>query len=296
MVRGLSHDAPAAHAAIKHFASQFYDSPSSEHAARLLEAALYSPHDIVTVAAASSYFDLTIESEEPVAILTSRMRSVDVLAAEMATLRLTQIDPTNPSLRHFVGPSSSGQLQISKAGSLLVHGTRRLLLGGPEWWEPKGGFHTYVQGEVWKDLYADIDFFAWSGAYWPDKKRSDAASELAAWLKSHNADRPNIMGHSHGGNVAILASHMAGIKIGTLVLLSCPVHVPKYLPNFSAIDRVVSIHVTNDSVIDLDGGGQRYDHREIEEVVLPIIDEHSATHDPDVWRKYEISKLLRRNL
>jgi two-component system sensor histidine kinase KdpD len=48
----------------------------------------------------------------------------------------------------------------------------------------------------------------------------------------------------------------AGTDVGRLVLLSCPVHWPKYTPDFSSTQRVVSIRVHLDLVIlaeDVDG-------------------------------------------
>ena len=58
-----------------------------------------------------------------------------------------------------------------------------------------------------------------------------------------------------------------------------PVHVPKYLPNFSQVSKVVSIRVRADLVILADRGGQRF-HPKITEHVLPIWFDHSAPHDP----------------
>ena len=42
----------------------------------------------------------------------------------------------------------------------------------------------------------------------------------------------------------------------------------------------------------VDGGGQRFRHPMIEENVLPIWFNHSATHDPEVWVKYDVPEML----
>ncbi len=89
----------------------------------------------------------------------------------------------------------------------------------------------------------------------------------------------------------MLASQ-AGLNIGELVLLSCPVHIPKYLPNFTRVTKVVSIRVHLDLVILADGGGQRFQDPNIQENVLPVWFDHFATHDPDIWQQYDVPSML----
>ena len=89
----------------------------------------------------------------------------------------------------------------------------------------------------------------------------------------------------------MLATH-SGLTAGKLILLSCPVHVHKYMPNFANVTRVISIRVKHDLVILADLGGQKFTHPQIEENVLPIWFNHSATHDPAVWRSNRIPTLI----
>jgi hypothetical protein len=89
----------------------------------------------------------------------------------------------------------------------------------------------------------------------------------------------------------MLASN-SGLDIGKLVLLSCPAHPQKYMPDFQHVGKVVSVRVHLDLVILVDGGGQRFAHPRISENVLPVWFHHSATHDPDVWRKHDIPAKL----
>jgi hypothetical protein len=77
-----------------------------------------------------------------------------------------------------------------------------------------------------------------------------------------------------------------------MVLLSCPVHFPKYAPDFSKIQKIVSIRVRLDLVILADRGGQRFSDPRIQENVLPIWFDHFATHDPLVWSKYTVPAML----
>ena len=78
------------------------------------------------------------------------------------------------------------------------------------------------------------------------------------------------------------------IAAGTLILLSCPVHVRAYYPNFTAVSRVVSIRVRLDLVILADRGGQLFSDPRIEEHVLPVWFDHQATHVPTIWETYGV--------
>ena len=118
-----------------------------------------------------------------------------------------------------------------------------------------------------------------------------AATELANWVTARGLAGLDIFAHSHGANVAMLASQ-SGLTQGTLVLLSCPVHIHKYSPNMSAITRAVSLRVHLDLVILADRGGQKFNHPGIEENVLPIWFDHSATHERSVWKKHNVKTLL----
>lgn len=84
----------------------------------------------------------------------------------------------------------------------------------------------------------------------------------------------------------------AGLDVGLLALLSCPVHVPKYVPDFTRVGRAVSIRVRADLVLLADRAGQRFKHPDIEEHRLPLWFDHGATHDPHVWDKQNIARWL----
>jgi hypothetical protein len=90
----------------------------------------------------------------------------------------------------------------------------------------------------------------------------------------------------------MLASHKAGLDIDELVLLSCPVHVHKYMPNFAQVQKVVSIRVHLDLTILADRGGQRFRHPNIHEHILPIWFDHSATRNRHIWQKYNVPSIL----
>jgi pimeloyl-ACP methyl ester carboxylesterase len=256
-----------------------------------MEACLRHPHELVRVAAAAAYHDRSSEPENLTAILEQGTRSVDLLIRQLAATALAQVTPDNARLRDL--QRSSGRVAgAAGAGShtaMIVHGTWAL---GATWWQPGGDFHSHVLHELRPDLYNGDKRFAWSGGY-SDAARALGADDLLTWVNTHNEQGLDLFTHSHGGSLAMLASNR-GLQIGELVLLSCPVHIPKYQPDFSRVQKVVSIRVHLDLIILADRGGQRFNHPNIEENVLPIWFDHTATHSPDVWKNntYQIPAML----
>jgi|SRR5579859_146176 len=255
----------------------------------LMEACLRHPHEIVRVAAAAAYHDWSSETLRLTAILEEGTRSADLLVRQLAATALAQVNPGNVRLSDFQG--SSGRAAGAGGGhtAMLVHGTWAL---GAIWWQPRGDFHSYLLKEVRTDLYDNNDRFAWSGGYSPDA-RALAADDLLRWVSIHKEEGLDLFTHSHGGSVAMLATH-TGLQIGELVLLSCPVHFPKYVPDFTRVRKIVSIRVRLDLVILADRGGQRFRHPKIQENILPIWFDHTVTHNPDVWKNstYNIPAML----
>jgi hypothetical protein len=66
----------------------------------------------------------------------------------------------------------------------------------------------------------------------------------------------------------------------------------EYLPDFSRMNRAISIRVRLDLVILADGGGQRFRHPQIQENVLPLWFDHAATHEPSVWTRHNVAGWL----
>ena len=246
----------------------------------LLEACLNHAHEVVRVAAALAYFHISSEPARLLDLIEKGAASEEPTTRELARAALRRLSPGHPRLAELTQRQSRGQTGASPHTTLLVHGT---FARNEPWWRPGGDFYSYLLNEgVRPDLYTGQDPFEWSGEY-SDAARAMAGDGLKNWLGAHSIQKPYLMTHSHGGSAAMLASQN-GLDIGPLVLLSCPVHFPKYMPDFTRVGKIVSIHVKFDWVIFLDGGGQRFDHPRIKEIVLPIWFDHSATHDPEVWR------------
>src|SRR5207253_1803814 len=132
-------------------------------------------------------------------------------------------------------------------------------------------------------LYKQNDFYRWSGGY-SNGARDQGADLLVAWMTAHGANGLSFMAHSHGGSVAMLAS-WRGVTFNKVVLLSCPVHPATYNMNFAAVQKVVSVRVKMDLVLLADRSGSKFNDARYNEHVLPVWFNHSATHDPAIWRQ-----------
>jgi len=270
----------------RRLATNFGKKPNLLAAASLMEACLRHPHALVRAAAAPSYFGLTSAPSRLIGILEDCTHSDDELVRTVAATGLARLAPESARLSELSKPPRRRRRGSSAHTSLLVHGT---WAANEQWWKPGGNFHSYLLNGIRPDLYANADAFSWSGAY-SEAARAIAATELQAWLAEHTIQNPYLLTHSHGGSVAMLATQN-GLNTGPLVLLSCPVH-SIYMPDFSRTGRVVSIRVKLDLVILADGGGQKFNDPRITEKILPIWFDHSATHDPAVWQKYNLPSVI----
>ncbi len=269
-------------------AISFFRESSAENATDLMEGCLRHSHELVRVAAAIAYHQRSPERERLTRVLESGTLSTDELVRELAATGLAHIDHENARLSRLQGRTRGAAGGAPARTSLLVHGTWAV---NSSWWQPPDGdFFKYLQASVFPDLYGGQDVFFWSGG-WSDAARELAAGDLLVWVNNRNLQALNIIAHSHGGNVAMRATQLC-LSSRKLVLLSCPVHFPKYLPDFTKVGDAVSVRVHLDLVILADQGGQRFRHPQIRENVLPIWFDHTATHNPDVWRNHNVPSRL----
>jgi hypothetical protein len=272
---------------LQDLAEHLYQEPTPLTAAALLEACLRHPDELPRVAAAASYFDLSSDPRRLLEVIVGGTHNDDELIRDVAATALARIAPEHPRLRELTEGDTRAAGHEPSHTSLLIHGTWARY---STWWQPGGTFHSYLLSQVRPDLYSAADRFEWSGGY-SDAARALGATDLVAWINNHGLSGLDLFTHSHGGSVAMLASQ-AGLHIGELVLLSCPVHIPKYLPDFTRMTKVVSIRVHLDLVILADGGGQRFQNPNIQENVLPVWFDHFATHDPGIWQQYAVPSML----
>lgn len=270
-------------------AERLYADPAPEAAAALFEASLAHRDELVRVAAASSYLEISATPDRLVEILAGGTFSPEPLVRGVARTALQHASSDHPSLRLRPTPEPLGTgTPDASSRALLVHGT---FAREYEWWQPGGDFHQYLLRSVRPDLHAGADRFEWSGGY-GDAMRLGGADALRTWVAERGLDGLDLITHSHDGSVAMLASQ-AGLEIGSLLLLSCPVHVHRYRPDFQRVGRTLSLRVRMDLVILADRGGQRFRDARIEEHVLPVWFDHSATHYPRVWEGHDVPRRLR---
>lgn len=294
MPRGLGERPQARAAEVRASADLFYTQPEPQTALDLIGASLAHPSPHARAAAAWAYGTCLENPEPAVPILaellqaaTRRARDTDTLLQDMAATALAQLAPDHPELKRLARTRARPRGGRPSNTSLLIHGT---FAKNNDWWQPGGDFHNYLLTQVSPDLYSASDRFDWSGGF-SDSARDTAANDLIQWLANHGLATPRLYAHSHGGNAAMLAT-TRGLKVEKLVLLSCPAHPNKYLPNFANVQDVISIRVHADVVIMIDGGDQKFDVPGITEHVLSVWVDHSATHKPRVWQTENVPGML----
>ena len=285
--RSSASGAEAARVAYGALARGVYETPTPESAATLLNECIFHDHELVRVAAAAAYCTHAADPRPLVAMLATATRSKDTLTRDVAATALARFYPGHEALAALRISRPSRTRHPPSHTSMLVHGTWAV---GEKWWQPNGDFHNYMLADVRTDLYSAADRFEWSGGY-SDNARASGGVDLTQWTNDHGLDGLEIFAHSHGGSVAMLATQN-GTKMGKLVLLSCPVHEDKYIPDFTRAQDVVSIRVHADLVILADGGRQRFRDNRIRENVLPCWFNHSLTHDPQTWKDLNVPSML----
>jgi len=170
--------------------------------------------------------------------------------------------------------------------TIMIHGT---WASDEKWWRPGGDFFQYVKDELDRpDLYGAKDQYQWSGKNW-DSSRRTAANDLNSWLRSHPAAVVNIFAHSHGANVAMLATHQ-GITVNRLVMLSPPVR-KDYFAKWSNVQNAYNIQAKFDPVVAIANGGQWFNLPNVLEKQMKASG-HSSSHDPGVWRTERLAKFI----
>jgi len=273
---------------IESVAQMFQDHPTHQSVAALFEACLRHPEELVRVAAAAAYLDVTTQPEGPLAILRQALTTDDDQTREVAAVCLARYSPEDPALQSILREGQFPEEGSPANSWIFVHGTRLLRLS--TWWQHGSAFHQYFVDHVRSDVYTAPDPFFWDAGY-SDASRAVGAVDLLGWARDKGLTTLDIVAHSHGGNLAMLATQ-GGLDLEELVLLSCPVRIPQYLPQFKRVRKIVSVRVHMDIMVLADRAGQIFNLPQIEEHVLPIWFKHSATHEPDVWKEFNIGQWL----
>lgn len=182
---------------------------------------------------------------------------------------------------------------------IVIHGTGA---AGYTWWHFNSSFSTYLDQVTGGDLYKNQDQFSWTGGR-RDSHRQTAADKLVDWLQAHPATYYTIVAHSHGGNVAMLATRK-GAKIDRLILLGTPIRTD-YTPDLRNVGLIYNVFSTKDlfqigGVVPYSRGEGRTlgDSEKLVNVLVhrghlpPPLNVHSLLHDENLWRAFNLDQLL----
>lgn len=170
-----------------------------------------------------------------------------------------------------------------------------------KWWRWGESFPLYID-DLTHDVYKGGDPFEWNGGF-DEEDLEEGARALVAWLRANRMDRVTIIAHSNGGNVAIIASNQLepDRRIDKLILLGTPL-VEQYIPNAARIGVLYNVYSEEDWVQPLGEwylGGARGDGRTLPEArenikvgVVNLQEAHSDLHNPEVWRRNGLDRLL----
>ena len=186
--------------------------------------------------------------------------------------------------------------------TILIHGT---FGQSGQWHRPGSRFHRYIKREVFDDVYSGDDFFSWSGESnndpnAPNDPREKAAKRLVEWCKDHPAKSYNLISHSHGTNVANIATHIGLDNVNKLIHLSPPVWSsnPLYLPKMSSVSQKViyNFHPRFDFIVNvLARASQNYDGTRVDRYETEFVlrgGDHWAPTYPSVWRRNNIGDIV----
>lgn len=171
---------------------------------------------------------------------------------------------------------------------VLIHGTWALK---ESWHMPGGDFFEALAQNIAPDTA--IITFLWSGGL-GHQNRIHGAKALKLLIQSYSPDTEFIIvGHSHGVNVAIIASQLLDAdsknihSINALYALGAPISPNEYAPNMNIIQHVYNLFSFNDMVQPLFGIALRefHPHERITNICVTIdskLPSHSMLHHPTI--------------
>ncbi len=272
----------------------------------MMDAALDGADPLLQVAIMDAYFEMTGDNyhQQDLESILDKARSMGddgeqlYMAARIALGHITGLSADR------LDEWGDGQLEITATAqrrrrarrrgrpsvvdeiTIIIHGT---WAADGTWWRPGGDFFEFTRTELGRDdLYGKADQFKWSGKN-KDRKRRQAGIALDKWLRDHPAREVNVFGHSHGANVAMLATHQ-GLRMDRLIMLSPPVR-RDYFANWSNVGQAYNIQASFDPVVAIAHGGQWFRNSHVIEKKLEASG-HSASHEPPVWRREKIAEFV----
>ena len=167
------------------------------------------------------------------------------------------------------------------------------------WWRPGSEFWQYLKHKGC-EMAAPDDPYQWStgldGLIGENGVWITASAALRWFCAAKGLERPNIVAHSHGGQVALLASKM--MPIGTLITVATPVRedvLSHSRPRH--IDRWIHLHTDSGDHMQIAGelgDGKLEPKRDMpgaENIYVPG-NTHSGLLEVAVWEKLELWRVL----
>jgi hypothetical protein len=96
----------------------------------------------------------------------------------------------------------------------------------------------------------------WSGDD-SSSARKQAATNLTNYINNYHfksGEKLNIVGHSHGGNIAKLVSQWSNVKVDNLVTIETPVRTD-YKTNYENVSNMIETYSRYD-IVQIHGGGE----------------------------------------
>lgn len=278
-----------------------------EAAIALMDEALPAAHPLVRVAIMDAYYTLTkcdwhLDDLDELAERGAQKRDDDLLAAASVAAARQAREPEDTWVTRGVqivaaatkrrGPRRRALAPERRESiTIVIHGT---WARDGSWWRRGGDFFEYLRTDgAIADLYDSDDRFEWSGEN-RDRSRERGAAELSRWIAAHRSARVRVLAHSHGANIASLATRH-GTELDQLVMMSPPVR-EDYLPVWSRVRNAYNIQAKFDAVVAVARGGRWF--RDVAQN-LPIREKrlaacgHSASHEPKVWREEGLARLVK---
>lgn len=232
---------------------------------------------------------------------------------EALHVQLTQIERGRLSVTYEELGAPSAPATMKK--TVIVHGT---FAAAQTWWRDPTGIHgTFDPTEnLWmfldangvSDLVTHGQEFAWSGGH-SSADRWDGAKDFINWWHTLGCPVLDVIAHSHGGNVVMLAMMMEPqIQVRSLVLLGTPACY-EYVPRLSQTTRLHNVYSKHDTVQTLGAwittkrgeGRTQSDSTSSTNWHLPLLKPtggghvgHGELHHPDFWKAQDLIRRLLR--
>ncbi len=149
----------------------------------------------------------------------------------------------------FFPLSSAAATRAAQEIWIIAHGT---FAKNSAWSKPGGDFYTTLKQHI--APHAHIYEINWSGKN-SDTAREEAGIAAARFIKTimQPGDRLHGVGHSHGGNVLILAAHQLAkekspLYMESLFTLGTPICTKSYLPDMSHIKYLYNLFSYGDRI------------------------------------------------